>query len=76
VADKRKAKKSAKSRKSLDGEVSFWWMPRKQAIHLRIADVGMTTVSRKPGTARYHKHLFNKLARCLREAGRPAPKPL
>jgi hypothetical protein len=63
-------------RKSLALELKIWWRPRKHAIHVHVANAGMTTVSRKRGSARYHKHLFNRLASCLRDAGRPAPKLL
>jgi hypothetical protein len=69
------AKKRRGTKKSMSVSLKIWWRPSSKAIHIHIVDAGMTTVSSKPG-ARYQKHLFNKLATCLREAGRPAPSPL
>ena len=62
-----------KNKKSTQIEISMWWNERDESIHIGMPGKRITTVNRKSDSVRCHEHLFNRLAQCLREAGRPAP---
>ena len=59
--------------KSIALELRVWYDPVSR--HIKLAGRGLTasTVSNDPASKRYHPNLYKKLARCLREAGVPAP---
>ena len=65
------------SEKSVKLEVRIWFEEDTGRIHLegRLAGRHMfiSTVNADPASKRGHPNLFGKLARCLREAGAPAP---
>ena len=54
-------------------ELSVWYDDKSR--HIKLAGKGLTasTVSNDPASRRYHPNLYRKLAKCLREAGVPAP---
>ncbi|MCV3240577.1 hypothetical protein [Mesorhizobium sp. ZC-5] len=53
-------------------DVSIWYNEKSRHIH--IAGGGFrSTVNADPESKRYHPNLFKKLARVLREQGKPAP---
>ena len=60
--------------KSITLQLRVWYDPKSN--HIKLAGGGLTasTVSNDPASKRYHPNLFMKLARCLREAGAPAPE--
>lgn len=59
--------------KSIRLDLRVWFDPTSR--HIKLAGPGLTasTVSNDPASKRYHPNLYRKLARCLREAGAPAP---
>jgi len=61
------------SDKSVSLEVRIWYDPKSR--YIKIAGKGLTasTVSNDPASKRYHPNLYLKLAKCLRDAGVPAP---
>jgi hypothetical protein len=61
------------ARKSIPLELRVWYDPASK--HIKLAGEGLTasTVSNDPASTRYHPNLYRKLARCLAEAGVPAP---
>jgi hypothetical protein len=65
--------------KSIRFHISIWWDEDDQSIHIAMPGKRITTIDGKygvrKGNARTHRHLFEHLARYLREDGRPAPGP-
>ncbi len=68
--------KKSKTGRTAYLNLSIWYNEDTGHIHMVIPDTGWfhTTVNDKPDSTRQHKNLFHKLARCLQEAGLPAPK--
>ena len=54
--------------------IGLWFDEEAGDIHLRIPDHGLSTVNADPVSKRGHPHLFNKLAKALRDQGKPHPK--
>ena len=55
-------------------EIGVWYDEKRGDIHIADKDRGfITTVNANPASDRGHRNLFNKLAKCLRKAGVPAP---
>jgi hypothetical protein len=56
--------------------VGVWYDPKDGQIHLTARDVkGFHTTVKSDGQSnRGHPNLFRKLAKCLKEAGAPAPE--
>lgn len=61
--------------KSVNLNVRIWYDPEQGIIRLASSDGHdlITTVNGEAKNARGHPNLFNKLAKCLRDAGKPAP---
>ena len=53
--------------------IGLWFDETAGDIHLSIPDHGLSTVNADPTSKRGHPHLFNKLAKVLRDAGKPHP---
>ena len=53
--------------------VGLWYDEEAGDIHLRIPGHGLSTVNGDKGSARGNPHLFNKLAKVLRDQGKPCP---
>jgi hypothetical protein len=66
---------TSKPGKSVYLSVGVWYDEDQGHIHLTAKDVHgfHTTVSPDPNSKRGHPNLFGKLAKCLRDAGAPAP---
>ncbi len=66
--------------KSVSLEVSFWWVPQGNTIHIATndkdagADTFHVAVTDDPSKAGGHPSLFRELAKCLRSKGAPAPE--
>lgn len=56
----------------LDG-VGVWWNEEDNHIRMRLPGRKPTTVKAKVDSVRGHPDLFEKLARCLADAGAPHP---
>jgi hypothetical protein len=56
-------------------DVGVWYDAEHRQIHLTARNVEgfHTTVNANPASKRGHPNLFEKLAKCLRDAGAPAP---
>ena len=65
-----------KKAKTVTFEVSIWWNPEDQSIHLASKEAGkfILTVNRDPTSLRGHPKLFCELAKVLKAAGAPAPE--
>ena len=57
-------------------KIGVWYDAEQGHIHMTVPDSRWfhTTLNPKPESKRGHPNLFGKLARCLREAGAPAPE--
>lgn len=62
-----------RSGKTAQLEIGVWFDEDAGDIHLSIAGEGLSTVNANPASKRGHPHLFNKLAKALRAAGKPHP---
>jgi hypothetical protein len=70
-------KKSKRGGKSVEMTIKFWWNPRDRSIHIRGGGrpaLLISTVNANPASKRGNPNLFGKLARCLKQAGAPAPE--
>ena len=56
--------------------IGLWFDEQAGDIHLSIADHGLSTVNADRDSKRGHPHLFNKLAKVLRDQGKPHPEIL
>jgi len=52
-------------------ELRIWYDESQKRIKLAGKGLTASTVSNDPKSERYHKNLFMKLNRCLKEAGLP-----
>jgi hypothetical protein len=68
---------SVKGKKSVIGEMWFWWNPRTKAIHLTTNDPDAPTfhvaIRDNPTKPSGHPYLFRELKKCLVKKGAPAP---
>ena len=64
----------AEAGKTVRLDVGIWWNPETDHIHISAKDQFISTVCAKEGSARCHPNLYRKLARALRDAGRPHPQ--
>ena len=57
-------------------DVGIWYDEDQGHIHITAKNVEgfHTTVNKNPESKRVHPNLFNKLAKCLKESGAPAPE--
>ena len=53
--------------------IGLWFDDEAGDIHLSIPGQGLSTVSAEAASKRGNPHLFNKLARVLRDEGKPHP---
>ncbi|CAN1722801.1 protein of unknown function [Hyphomicrobium sp. 1Nfss2.1] len=61
--------------KSVSLAVRVWYDEEQGNIHIASKDDHelISTINRDPAHSRGHPHLFNKLAKCLRDESKPAP---
>lgn len=60
--------------KTVKLDVGIWFNETTGHIHIADRRHGIiSTICDRPGNKRSHPHLFKKLAKCLRDAGAPAP---
>jgi hypothetical protein len=62
-----------RSGKTAYPRIGVWFNEDSGHIHLEIAGHGLSTINDKAASARGNPHLFNKLAKALRDAGKPHP---
>jgi hypothetical protein len=62
-----------RSGKTATVAISLWFDEEAGDIHLSFPDHGLSTVNASPESKRGHPHLFNKLAKLLRDQGKPHP---
>ena len=62
---------SERSGKTAEVTIGLWFDEEAGDIHLRIPGHGLSTVNPDPASKRGNPHLFNKLAKVLREQGKP-----
>jgi hypothetical protein len=53
--------------------VGLWFDEDASDIHLSIPGHGLSTINGDPSSKRGNPHLFNKLAKVLRDQGKPHP---
>jgi hypothetical protein len=71
-ADKAAASPS-RSGKTAYCKIGIWFDEEAGDIHLSIPGQGLSTVNSNPESKRGNPHLFAKLAKVLRAAGKPHP---
>lgn len=54
-------------------KIGVWFDDQAGDIHLSIAGHGLSTVNGRAESKRGNPHLFNKLAKALRDEGKPHP---
>ena len=54
--------------------LGIWFDEEADDIHLNIPDHGLSTVNGNAESKRGNPHLFNKLAKALRDQGKPHPE--
>jgi len=59
--------------KTAEVNINVWFDEETGDIHLRIPDHGLSTISADAASKRGHPHLFNKLAKVLRDQGKRHP---
>jgi hypothetical protein len=64
---------SEESGKTASVTIGLWFDEKAGDIHLSIPDHGLSTVSADAANKRGNPHLFNKLAKALRDQGKPHP---
>lgn len=62
-----------RSGKTANVQIGLWFDESAGDIHLSIAGHGLSTVNANTESKRGHPHLFNKLAKVLRDRGKPHP---
>jgi hypothetical protein len=62
-----------RSGKTAYPKIGVWFDEARGDIHLTIGDHGFSTVNADPASERGNPHLFNKLAKTLRDAGKSHP---
>lgn len=61
--------KRASKQKTVRLDVGIWFNEETGHIHIAAANSFISTVSDDPESRRYHPNLFQKLAKCLMNAG-------
>lgn len=64
---------SKEGTKTAYARVGLWFNEATGHIHLSIPGQGLSTVNAVPESRRGHPHLFNKLAKVLRDQGKHHP---
>lgn len=64
---------TSRSGKTAYPQIGVWFDEEAGDIHLSIEGQGLSTVTGNATSKRGNPHLFNKLAKALREAGKPHP---
>jgi hypothetical protein len=64
---------SERSGKTAYPKIGIWFDQQAGDIHLSIHGHGLSTVNGNTGSKRGNPHLFNKLAKSLRDEGKPHP---
>ena len=64
---------SERSGKTAQVTIGLWFDEVGGDIHLSIPDHGLSTVNGEASSKRGNPHLFNKLAKVLRDQGKPRP---
>ncbi|MBW6398575.1 hypothetical protein KPL78_11990 [Roseomonas sp. HJA6] len=59
--------------KTAYARIGLWFNAETGHIHLSLPGQGLSTVIDTATSKRGHPHLFNKLAKMLRDAGKPHP---
>ena len=54
-------------------DVGIWWNEKTGHIHIAAHDHFISTVNDVAGSKRCHQNLYMKLARSLRDTGKPHP---
>lgn len=62
-----------KSGKTAYPRICVWFDEAAGDIHMSIEGQGLSTVNADPQSKRGNPHLFNKLAKALRDADKPHP---
>lgn len=62
-----------RSGKTAQVTIGLWFDEQAGDIHLSIPDHGLSTVNGDRDSKRGNPHLFNKLAKVLRDQGKPHP---
>jgi hypothetical protein len=65
---------TTRSGKTAYPKIGVWFDEVRGDIHLNIAGHGLSTINADPSSKRGNPHLFNKLAKALRDEGRPHPE--
>jgi hypothetical protein len=65
---------SERSGKTGQVTIGFWFDEEAGDIHLSMPGHGLSTVNGDAASKRGNPHLFNKLAKVLREQGKPHPE--
>ena len=65
---------SGRSGKTGQVTIGLWFNEEAGDIHLSIPDHGLSTVNGDASSKRGSPHLFNKLAKVLRDQGKPHPE--
>ena len=63
-----------RSGKTGSATIRLWFDEQAGDIHLSIPGHGLSTVSADAASKRGNPHLFNKLAKVLRDQGKPHPE--
>ena len=64
------ATKPEKHSKTLATTVNLWYKPDSESIPISFKEFGqISPVSEKPGTKRWHQHLYNHLRNMLKREG-------
>ena len=63
-----------RSGKTAQVTIGLWYMEDAGDIHLNIPGHGLSTVNGNAESKRGNPHLFNKLAKVLRDQGKPHPE--
>ena len=62
-----------RSGKTAYPKIGVWYDEEKGEIHLSVDGQGLSTVNANAASVRGNPHLFNKLAKVLRDRGKPHP---
>ena len=62
-----------RSRKTAYPKIGLWFDKVAGDLHLSIPGHGLSTVNANADSKRGNPHLFNKLAKALRDEGKPHP---
>lgn len=65
---------TTRSGKTAYPKIGIWYDEKADDIHLSIPGHGLSTINANAVSRRGNPHLFNKLAKVLRDEGRPHPE--